>query len=559
MEWTHRYGDDSALNAEFSLPIQNMAVSVTHLCPGGVYLIFHESSIPLRDFVGTVLLTSTVASENSRHYWITHNQDESLWSLNSPTMSLLATARDHRIKVFKQTLKNVEFSANRLIRDFKHFRISSDSLIILEGAESLFPNSQDTQILAAGTLCQWALEKNCTLLLFAHKSFSGSEAIGLDPSVAHLLCGIAYWRSQTGVYEFEISHWFGREASTFKQKFLINHKTTDSLSVFSVENPQETPVIVPRDIDESLILITRIALMGHALPSGWRLVENNDDYLQAATGLVAATLVLHFDRETDRRHLTEIVYRLRRLCGLKIRIAVREVNTHLRYTHEYVLMLAGANIVIPATLAFFQFRNLLNSLYGQTFNRESNTSLGDLMVLAEPELVPPLLPPDLFVEFVRKSLKRNCRLSLGNSLIHLKASSGDNITRLIDELSITRQGDVYTSTLGIGLFIYLPGCGESDIDYALDRAFRYHWTDHIITESRHTSPETIEQALRVLLSSEKVIFPTPPLTSRAIDSHDLKSTKEITRSFANLAIPAHHRQVSKVQHRPLSRHHKSSI
>ena len=558
LEWVHRQGDDSTMNAEFNLPIQNMATSVTHLCPGGVYLVFYESS-PLREFVGSILLNAAVASNNSRHYWITRNQDETIWSLKSPTISLLTAAIDHKIRVFKQTVKNFEFSANRLIRDFKHFRISSDSLVILEGAESLFPNSRDTQILAAETLCQWALEKNSTLLLFAQKSFSGSETAQPDPSFAHLLCGIAYWHAQSGVYEFEVSHWFGREASTFKQKFLMNHNVTDGLSVFSVENPHEPPSVVPKDADESLVLITRTALMGHALPSGWRLVEDNDACLHAATGLVEASLVLHFDRDTDRCRLTEIVYRLRRLCGLKIRISVREINAHLRYTHEHVLMLAGANLVIPAPLAFFQFRNLLNSLYGQTFNRELNIPLADLMALAEPETVSPLLPPDLFAEFVRKSLKRGRGLSQDNSLVHLKALSGDGVTRLIDELSLTRRGDVYTSTQGVGLFIYLPGCGESDIDYALDRAFRYRWTDLIITESRHTSPETIEQALRVLLPPGKVLFPAAPSTSRAIESHNPNPAEKISHPFADVTTLAPHRQVSRVQHRPLSRLHKSSV
>ncbi|NDU86328.1 MAG: hypothetical protein G3H99_06905 [Ferrovum sp.] len=542
----------------FNLSIQNMAASVTHLCSGGVYLIYHESTVPLRDFAATTLASSAALSrqsKQSKHYWIADHQDDALWTSQSSNLPLLSAVQQNKIKIFKQTLKNTEFSAKRLIRDFKHFGISRDSFILLEGAEGLFPNNQETQLIAAEVLCEWALEKNCTLILFAQKPFPSGETSGLDPSVTHLFSGVAYWRAQAGVYEFEVPHWFGREASTFGQKFPMNHNMVHGLPVFSVENLRDQPSLAPREGDESLVLITRTALMGHALPSGWRLVEDNDAFLETATGLVAATLVLHFDRNTDRSHITEIVYQLRRLCGLKIRIAVREINTHLRYTHEHILLLAGANMVIPATLAFSQLRNLLNCLYGQTFNREVNISLTDLLVLTEPELESPLLTPEVFAESVRKNLKQTRDLSLGNSLIYLTAPTGDNITQLMNELSFTRQGDIFTSTLGTSLFIYLPGCSESDIDYALDRAFRYRWTDLIISESRYTAPETIEQALRVLLSPEK--FASGSITP---SSHSgLISNHENTKHSADVTILAHHRQGSKVQHRPLSRLNKSSI
>ncbi len=485
---------------EHVLPVKRLPQSLTGLCPGGLYLLMHEEEAPPWRLTDPMLLK---AAEQKLAVWITGIDPELLWTSERLTAPRLKDAAvDGTLRMFRGLFPQDAISMDALLKELDYFEVAQQSLIVLDGADRIIQaEASAARTEALAPLRRWADHQSCTIVLCYRQKHLTQDLAKCSGNSR--LSGIAQLTQHGNVLNMDIAYWFGADGVVSGQKFRLVVDKDQQLSV--EEEAIKSVVHHVKEADEDEVVITMTALLNHPMPPGWRMVAGNESYISEQAGHVACTFILHFDRDTSLTKLTEIVFNLRKRFGLRIRIVVRQINAYLRYNQARLLLLAGANLVIPPLMGFSQVRGFLDALEGQVYSRPLLDNLKDLQVLAEPVPHRGYVTPKQFVEGVSKVLKQHEVLVVDNALVQLLVFPGLTFQNILQSLSLSRSGDLCTRHNEY-VYLFFAGCREADVSTALEHAFRAPIGDLFEGEVRYLSTQSIEEVLDNLDTDGNVVI-----------------------------------------------------
>lgn len=470
------------------LAIKQIPPDATTLLPGRIYLLAHDEYAPMQSLAWTTLMA---AGEFSSAKWVAAGDvDGELGTGTAVALRMQKSVRTGKVRVL---VRRGEAKCARLLEEIDFYGIEKNALIVFDHADGTFTDPQALLLLRA-----FAEEKECTLLLLCPTSGAGTWPQRGEN--ADRLAGIAHFHRAAENLLWDISHWHGKNAAIANVSFLLTQQADGTLSAEAATTP--LPPQQESSGDENEVYITRAALSGKTPPESWTVLDDYDA-LEAATACVtAASIILHFNQFAKFETLTHLVFKLRQSCGGRVKILVREVNLHLRYSQEQLLLKLGANLVIPAEVLFSRIISFVGMVQGQIYPRVPEADFDQAMNRIMPARKQGYLSPKIFIETVNSVLAKVESLSIRNALIKLPLAIGISPLIAIRSCWMKRPGDFCTADED-SVYVFLFACRESDIDLSLDRQFAFPLQDLFGLEVRFLTTDSIKEGMAELAALEK--------------------------------------------------------
>ncbi|MFZ5503475.1 MAG: cellulose biosynthesis protein BcsE [Pseudomonadota bacterium] len=532
---------------EYSVGINNLPSAAAGMLAGRMYAVsHHDTDFGLR-LMCEVLLA---ASADRRATWLAEASPARAFNLLSPSgipavaaQQMRQAAAQNRIRIFETGGVEHHTLRREMLAELDSVKVGKGSLVVIEGADRLF----DSDALEAGndslgTWQHWAEQTKCTLLWMCPQRV-GRIAPELDITrAAHRFSGYARLRKPDDGAHWDILHWFGPEGLIADKSFRLFAHWDKPWRAEPIEIHAE---VTPEAADESDVFITRAILAeNQAAPAEWRIFETTEQMSAALSSATAATAIFHYDTDTPLEVIARTVFSSRFAGGSRIKIAVREVGVHLRYSQEQLLLKLGANLVIPAEINFSRMLNLLETLQGQVYSRPLQQDYEATIASAMPAAEMGYLAPKHFVTASIEALTRARALSVHNALIRFPLTVGLGALETLRCCTMKRPGDLCTAD-DKSVYVFLFACEEHDIEATLDRLFRLPVSVLFAGELRYLSTDDITQSLTELgLRAEETTLPDFTATMAAAAKEDSVSgdafaeTFQVNRVLPRAATPA---------------------
>ncbi|HJW55473.1 MAG TPA: BcsE family c-di-GMP-binding protein [Burkholderiaceae bacterium] len=405
------------------------------------------------------------------------------------------------IVVADMASSDTSVSIARLQADLAHWCADRRPLLFIQGAERFF-SRLDAEALR--TWRQWA-EAHATAITFFFRA-EGAQADGLMASLlplSPLLAGLAWLKSGPGGACANIAHWFGAAGLAVTSIRATAHSDNQSSTLKAAD---------ALAIDERLVFMQAAALGRlEKLPAEWRLLEREGQWWSDDTAPTAATVILGCTAQTDYATLVHHVFDLRRRCGARLKILVREVGGRLRYSQEMQLIHMGANLVVPAQVPYVRFLSLVAMVQGQIFPHSLPVAFDTVTQSLLAVDAEGYLPPDRFVAVVERQLEKMRLLQVHCVLLRMVVASSLAPLDVLRHCDVRRAGDVCTADER-HIYLFLPGCRETDVDGTLERLFGLPLGTLFAGEERFFALHAIRDLIAVLVSRQRK-HPMPDLSA----------------------------------------------
>lgn len=465
------------------------------LLSGNIYAVAEED-----DRLAASLIWGTLA-ENCGN-----GNSSCLVSLSDPEKTLAASALEEQILPYFENRKLTVLEAGsgieklsakarlrRFVEELQHWKLARRQLIVVDGAELLFA---ELNISVLHTLRDWA-ERHGSILLFVFRQGGHNSNEALDGVVRWAQCfaGMARIKSRYGAASWEIFHWFNPGGLVANKTFPLRCGPEGLLEV--IEESNSSMQAVEPAVDETQIIAVRTAFLPkETMPGEWRIVNDDLEAMPAlVSGAVAATVVLSFTPSTNFNLVARCVFDLRKQCGPRLKIVIREVNSRFRYSQETLAVRLGANLIVPAEISYVRFLSLTSMVQGQVFPHNLPASYEKALADAMPEQEQGYLAPEDFTRSVQTILERSRVLNVQNAMVRLPLAYGLQPFDALRYCTIKRDGDLCTSD-DTNVYVFLYACRESDIDKTLDRLFGLPVSELFSTEERYLTARGIEEGIQ---------------------------------------------------------------
>ncbi|MFI4939480.1 MAG: cellulose biosynthesis protein BcsE [Burkholderiales bacterium] len=394
----------------------------------------------------------------------------------------------------------------RVIDEMRYWGAAGKRLLVIDGAKRLF-RQIDADLLR--TWRDWAESQCIAVVLVVRQDPIDNGAIaGLLPD-SHYLAGLARLKSRYGVGSWEIFHWFEGSGVVAGKTFPIRRNDSARLEVQTTETMAADAVAAAAPAaDEAQVWAMRSAFLPQEIVNAsWQIIDRMDDLPANASGSVAATMVIAFTQKTDFRQLARCVFDLRKRCGGRLKIVIREMDSRLRYSQETLAVRLGANLVACAEISYSRLLNLIMMLQGQVFPFSLPDTYEQALAEAHPDQEQGYLTPTEFCRAASATLEHSHILGVQNVLLRLPLAYGLLPLDALRYCNIKRPGDLCSSDEK-SVYLFLFACREADVDAALDRLFGLPVSDLFSEVALFLSEYGIREALTDLdLRNSDAPFP----------------------------------------------------
>lgn len=472
--------------------IDDLTQPSTCLVPGHVYAAIVQNHAYAFALAWGALLDAAI---HGRPTWlVTHDDPAGALSADSTLAREGSGAlRDGLIHILqvKTVPSGVGNAAIEILKEFDYFRVAPGSLLVLDGAESYLNESALADNAVIDAWRHWAEHSGRTLLLlFRHDNAQASAFTEELIRKANYFAGIARLHPSSGNDSWEIFHWFGPGGYTAGRSLRLVIASNGALAAFD----KRTREVLELAADEASVFAIKSALAGPP-PQGWIVVDDLQALMPLALQAVAATVIIGFDRDSHFDAMARAIFTLRKSCGKQLKIIIREIDTHLRYSHEFLTLQLGASLVVPPEVNFSRFLSMQAMAQGQIFHRDLPDSYEEAAVLALPQQTMGYLAPRHFVQAVSVELDNAYSLAVQSVLIRLRLAFGLKPIDALRHVTVKRAGDIYSSD-NESIYVFLFACREGDVDIALERLFRLPVEDLFEDEQRYLSSQTVLRAMQ---------------------------------------------------------------
>lgn len=362
------------------------------------------------------------------------------------------------------------FGAERFAKELDYFGIPDDSYLIFDQADELFSlHDLSLAMEQVEALRLWFGKHRVTaLLVFSRLSGNSAETL---QAMMDQLSGIVRMSSGRPGLELTFDYWQSPEGTIAARQYplltldngmyKVGARAAEELAEQIDEVQQHGPA-------KFFYMDEDLASLANELPGTWQQVSSLIGMLHATRGLQAATVVLSFQRHTGLRELAETVHTLRMSLGKKAHIVIREKQASLRYQNEALLLRLGVNLVIHRDIPENRLPLLLESLKGQSFDRNVDIDFEVALASVIPSGLRGYLLPPRFAREAGVIMERGTALNIPCVLVIGELVEGTSFPDILARISISRPGDLLSSD-GQACYLFFNACPESALQLTLER------------------------------------------------------------------------------------------
>lgn len=370
----------------------------------------------------------------------------------------------------------------------------------------------------------WSKQQQSTLLILSYGSKTNLSQTELKAHYRNLdgLADLEGQDQQTAKYT--IFWWSNQETVIAHQKWLL--KQTPQGWVAQPHSSSDDTLSLQED---NLYLAEKNVLEGAPpLSDNWQLVASNNELVAQAKNMRNVTLILAYSKNESLEVLAKAIYTLRSQGGKQLKIVVREVNKSLRYSEEQLLLICGANLVVPYPTSLSKFLTVLESVRGQEFTRPLPQKLDELFAALQPLKIKGYINLHNFCESVI-SIIDNSLIPKDQKgvLVGLRPVPSLQLGQALALCQVRRLGDIVTVTK-TRIYLFLFQCRISDIEIALGSIFRLPVNEIFSNYMLWYQDQQIAAKIKRLgLSQDLLIQPMPVSKSGHKDNKMQENLKHI--------------------------------
>lgn len=329
------------------------------------------------------------------------------------------------------------------------------------------------------TVGKWLTRRSATLVILCEGEPTGFSAQLYERTPG--LSGFAQLYRDRAAPRLLVHYWHSQTAPGGSREVLLTEQAdgfrTLQLLANSIQDHEAAQ-------DRHQVHAERTALAGiRHEPFGWQVYPDRSELLHHAATACYATIILSVSRSDEVDELAVLLDRLRRSCGNKLKLVVREVAPCLRYRDDQLLIAAGASLIMPFGTPLARSLTLIDSIQGHTWQRQSPTDIADSLNRSKPLPLRGQLTPRAFAESVRHMWAAKQHGELDHTLLRIRVLPGLSVESLLGESRFRRQGDILCLTSD-GLYLFLFACRGETVEAALDNIFPVSWQELFISFER---------------------------------------------------------------------------
>ena len=468
-------------NQIIEIGIQGLPELSANMIPGGLYALKAETPSARYPLLAGSLasalksgLTCTVIVPSKPEVFI--QRIESFGSFDAHQLM-----SEDRLRIFvtqdEFAKKMFRFGADRFAQELAQFEIPENSYLIFDQADELLSLHDVTLALdQVEALRKWFSQWNLTgLLVFSRTTEEHSETIN---ALMDSLTGIARIGGGKDGLEITFEFWQSPDGTLAAQNY--NLKTLESGLYEAYTRVTPTAQIVmggsapefKEEVEQGephyFYMDPDLGSLASQIPGVWKHVGTLMGMHSATHSHRTAVSIFSFRRDTQLRELAETVHTMRLNLGRRARIVVQEKDASLRYQNEALLLRLGINLVIHKDVPISRVPLLLESLNGQTFNRDVSINFEQALANVLPTRLRGYLPALRFRREVQFILDRAGALNIPSVLIIGQPIQGVSALDVLQNISLTRAGDLNSSD-GASCFVFLNACPESVMQATLNK------------------------------------------------------------------------------------------
>lgn len=386
----------------------------------------------------------------------------------------------------------------------------------------------------------YCLQKNCVFFIICH-----GEGINRLKETLHLehrsLYGLASLRADIEPMQYVLSWWHNQSSVDANKSFIL--KPADiGWEILISEQDSKYPSVQAGD-DYWMFLAEHSVLEGAPpLSENWFLFDDNDQLMARALSADAATLIFSLSSNEQIETLARQIHSLRIQRGNRLKIAVREINSTLRYIDQRLLQACGANLIVPHAARLSNFLTLLEGIQQANFTRHISQDIESLLKGRNPTHYKGYLPLSTFCQ-VMQSIWSNTSLEAGSHgiLLSLRPVSGIRPQQAISLCHLRRDGDILSYTEH-HIYLFLSNCQINDLEKALNSLFSLPINEVFINRTAWTQDLDIQTEVRRLSTKQQLQFPdvenlSPSKTPDTEHQESLQLPEPITLLFKDGLLP----------------------
>lgn len=468
-------------NQVIAIGIQGLPELSANMISGGLYALKAETPSARYPLLAGSLqsalksgLTCTVIVPSKPEFFV--QRIESFGDLDAHQLM-----REDRLRIFvtqdEFAKKMFRFGADRFAKELAQFEIPENSFLIFDQADELLSLHDVTLALdQVEALRKWFSQWNLTgLLVFSRTTDEHSETI---TALMDSLTGIARIGGGKEGLEITFEFWQSPDGTLAAQNY--NLKTLDSglyeaytriapaAQIMMGGTAQDFKEEVEPGDPHFFYMDPELGSLAGQIPGVWKHVGTLIGMHSATHSHRSALSILSFTRDTQLRELAETVHTMRLNLGRRAKIVVHEKDASLRYQNEALLLRLGINLVIHKDVPVSRIPLLLESLNGQSFNRDVAINFEQALASVLPTRLRGYLPALRFRREVQYILDRAGTLNIPSVLIIAHPMQGISALDVLQNISLTRAGDLNSSD-GASCFIFLNACPESVMQATLNK------------------------------------------------------------------------------------------
>lgn len=487
------------------------------LSTGQLYLVLYGEDTPHDLLLHNHLVDSSGTGQTP--IWITDQEPHRTLVAGDLAQRLKGLVKNGKVQVF---LEEISASLERLLGEIDYYAHPHQQLIVIERFQRYCQNGMQAEFARALiTMRAWAQERQCIFLLMSPVEYQQP----LLRAGVGTLGGIANLMYQGRTLSWIINYWFQGDhiisqrtahlSQADNQQLLIDSSTPDSLELV----PSDGPVY-----DANRTVVVRSVLNGYPLPAGWEIVNRNHDVTEQLPSAVGCTFLLEFSPAVSLKELTQLVYQMRRNCGARLRLVIRELGIHLRASEESLLYQLGASLVIPAEVSFARMQGMLASQQGQLYSR---LLPNDFNITWHQSTLPGVrgyLEPVEFVHEAQQSLKQIDLYIHQPLLVQMDLEPEWQRVDPAGLMQVGRAGDVFTRVAG-RLFLYLHSCQPDQVTRVLEQLLQRPVDEVCLAQQQWL---TLDQIQLVLSQLARVIEQQPLQENPVAENAANRTEKSVT-------------------------------
>lgn len=366
------------------------------------------------------------------------------------------------------------FGADRFARELDHFGIPDGSYLIFDQADELFSlHDISLAMEQIEVLRLWFSKHRVTaLLIFSRLNSNSADTL---QAMMDQLSGIVKITSGRQGQELVFDYWQSPEGTIAARQYPLLTLDNGMYQIGVRANEDANDNVISQIIEsvasgpaKFFYMDEDLSGLANELPGAWQQVNSLVGMLHATRGLHAATVILSFQRDTGLREIAETVHTLRTSLGKKAHIVVREKQASLRYQNEALLLRLGVNLVIHRDIPESRLPLLLESLQGQSFDRNVEIDFEVALASVIPSGARGYLLPARFAREASAIVERGAALNIPCALVIGELVRGTSFPDILGRVSISRPGDLLSSD-GRACYLFFNGCPESALPFTIER------------------------------------------------------------------------------------------